>query len=466
VPRAADLVLPRSDLRVLVTGGELGSMKPCGCSSPQMGGLARRAALWERQRTGAKAAAAISLGQSARPTDEPLQAQLKADLHAAALSAMGYDGVLLGLSELSQAGGPQPFVEPSERPRPPLNVKVKESGPLGAMAPVDPVLRFDTDGWRVRAVSVVDPTAQELVGAGVADAVIPPEVALAALPKEPGLLVVAAHAHRESLAMIVRAVEGKADVVVVVDMPGEAALSEVGPVATQRPLFVRLEDGRKEAGILDLARDGETWRASWRAVALDPSLEEGESALRDEVEGLYAVYRRRVREDGLLEKWLPFRDDGPSYVGSDACAACHFAIHASWKETAHAHALHTLEEKGYAWDPECVRCHVVGWRRAANGWYRTESGFHTPETTPRRADVGCEDCHGPGSQHVEDPSRPVWKPYGAEGAANWRHPGRRGCETCHDADNSPTFSRRYAEHYLPKVDHRDVPKEARTHPPR
>jgi hypothetical protein len=40
--------------------------------------------------------------------------------------------------------------------------------------------------------------------------------------------------------------------------------------------------------------------------------------------------------------------------------------------------------------------------------------------------------------------------------------GKRGCETCHDADNSPPFSERYETHYRPKVDHRDVPPDRRT----
>jgi hypothetical protein len=45
----------------------------------------------------------------------------------------------------------------------------------------------------------------------------------------------------------------------------------------------------------------------------------------------------------------------------------------------------------------------------------------------------------------------------------WRDPTRRGCETCHDAENSHGFHqpRAYEERYLPRVDHRDVPEADR-----
>jgi hypothetical protein len=467
LPRAADLELPKADVRLLLTGQELGIFKPCGCTSPQVGGLERRAALWERLRGGAAAFGAVSLGQAAGVFEDPLQGALKSDLHAAALSALGYDGVLLGVSELTQAGGPQPFVASSERPRPPLNVKIKESGPLAGLAAIDPVLRFEKGGLPVRAVSVIDPNADDLVRFGVADAVIPPEAALEALVKEPGLLVVAVHALRESVTAVVRAAEAKADVVVVVDMPGDTAYSRpVEAHVPKAPLLVRFDDRSKETGVLDLVRAGDRWSVSYRAVTLDPSLEEGTSRLRDDVETLFGAYRRRVREEGLLEKFPSFPDEGPSYVGSDACASCHAAIHASWKETPHAHALETLAKKGYAWDPECVRCHVVGWQRTDRGWYRWASGFRTPDATPALAGVGCEACHGPGSDHVKDPKKYLWNPYGAPGARNWKDLGRRGCETCHDVDNSPTFTERYEAHYRPKVDHRDVPKERRTNEPK
>jgi hypothetical protein len=466
LPRARDLVFPRVTIRVLLTGNERGTLKPCGCSSPQTGGLVRLAAFWEWIRGGAGASIAVSLGETIGGGDPPAQNALKLELHEAAREAMGYDGHVLAASELIQ--GPQPRVGDAQCPRPPLNVRLKERGVAAACFGVDPILRVEKGGLRVRVVSVVDPETREALEAmGVAEpgGVLPPEVALQALVREPGLLVVAAHAYREDLAKIVRAVEGKADVVVVVDVPSQTAYAR--PLALhvpEKPLLVRFDERGKEVGVLDLVREGDRWKAAWRAVVLDPSLEEGESPLRGAVDALFAVYRRRVREEGLLASIGGFPDEGLAYVGSARCAECHAAIHASWSKTPHAHALETLASKDYDWDPECIRCHVVGFERAANDqWTRWESGFRTPDATPALGGVGCENCHGPGSAHVADPTRKdVWKPYGAEGSRNWRDFGKRGCETCHDPDNSPGFSRRYDDHYRPRVDHREVPKDQRT----
>jgi hypothetical protein len=123
----------------------------------------------------------------------------------------------------------------------------------------------------------------------------------------------------------------------------------------------------KEVGLLRLVKRDGGWRADYDAVGLDPPYEEGASEARDAVAALFADYRRRVREGGLLARYPTFSDDGPTFVGADACRRCHAAIHDSWQQTAHAHALDTLAAKDYAWDPECVRCHTVGWRRDAGG---------------------------------------------------------------------------------------------------
>jgi hypothetical protein len=237
----------------------------------------------------------------------------------------------------------------------------------------------------------------------------------------------------------------------------------LGPV--EKPLLVRFEGKGQEVGVLDLVKDGERWKAAYRAVELDPSLEETASPLREDVERLFDAYRRRVREERLLETTPGFPDDGIAYVGSEACATCHQAIFDSWSKTAHAHALPTLVKKDYEWDPQCIRCHVVGWERADldDLWSRRASGFHTPDATPSLGGVGCESCHGPGSEHVKEPYRKdLWKPYRTPGARNWVDVGRAGCMRCHDTDNSPTFGERYDAHYRPKVDHRDVPEDSRT----
>jgi hypothetical protein len=94
----------------------------------------------------------------------------------------------------------------------------------------------------------------------------------------------------------------------------------------------------------------------------------------------------------------------PLYAGSYVCGACHEDKHAEWAETRHAGAYETLKSI-HMEDPKygCVACHTVG--------YGLPTGFRDAAATPQLEGVQCENCHGPGGQHIantEDVSlRPV-----------------------------------------------------------
>lgn len=133
---------------------------------------------------------------------------------------------------------------------------------------------------------------------------------------------------------------------------------------------------------------------------------------------VYRMYLQRVTDEDLLGK-IPRLDSEVKFVGSDKCFSCHTDAEKTWKASAHAHALHTLEKTGNQRDPDCVSCHVVG--------LRYESGFKDVKSTPNMKDVGCESCHGPGENHVKWPKL-------AYGKA-----GEKSCLPCHTPDNSPGF---------------------------
>ncbi len=85
--------------------------------------------------------------------------------------------------------------------------------------------------------------------------------------------------------------------------------------------------------------------------------------------------------------------DPPSdqeYVGNKRCASCHFEQYMKWKKDPHSKAFALLTKK-YATDAKCLKCHTVG--------YGAATGFKDAKSTPALTDVGCEDCHGPGSVH-------------------------------------------------------------------
>jgi hypothetical protein len=109
---------------------------------------------------------------------------------------------------------------------------------------------------------------------------------------------------------------------------------------------------------------------------------------------IYADYQHRVAAENLLAE-LP-KTRGPiKFVGSKLCSLCHGRIYRQWEKTAHALAYRTLQAVGNSRDPECVGCHVVG--------LVDITGFASIEKTPRMAAVGCENCHGPGGQHAKKP---------------------------------------------------------------
>jgi hypothetical protein len=149
------------------------------------------------------------------------------------------------------------------------------------------------------------------------------------------------------------------------------------------------------------------------------------------LEDYYARMRVLVASDDFLaERMKSLKEPPGEYVGTEACAACHEAESAQWSETRHAHAQATLVEAETDHDPECQRCHTVGFG------FRT--GFATPQATPDRWNVGCESCHGPGAAHAASGEGP----YGAVSEA--------ACRGCHNADHSPDFD--YAT-YRPRIVH-------------
>ena len=94
--------------------------------------------------------------------------------------------------------------------------------------------------------------------------------------------------------------------------------------------------------------------------------------------------------------FLGFRDRAQNET---VCGNCHVTHQAQWEETAHADAFATLEASG-AMQTRCQGCHTVNQRGNASpdttgGWIGT--------LDPRYHDVQCENCHGPGLTHVENP---------------------------------------------------------------
>ena len=147
------------------------------------------------------------------------------------------------------------------------------------------------------------------------------------------------------------------------------------------------------------------------------------------------------------------------YVGSKKCESCHDESYRVWRRSDHAKAWSSLEETSIPpriYDPECVCCHVVGWNPEEKypyvGGFSNEKGQMTLDL----ANVGCENCHGPGEKHcaVELGSNEVEQErYRAAMRLTTDEIGQRMCYTCHDLDNSPDFN---FDTYWQKIEHKEL----------
>jgi hypothetical protein len=137
----------------------------------------------------------------------------------------------------------------------------------------------------------------------------------------------------------------------------------------------------------------------------------------------YRQYNAAVKAD--YQKRVTQRlaqDEGAGgFQGSKQCQVCHSEAYRQWQQSRHATALNSLQQVSKAFDPDCLRCHVVGLGKPG--------GFLDPLLTPGRAHVQCESCHGAGKDHVESKGKVKTISTNSE----------QLCQQCHMGNHSPKF---------------------------
>ena len=139
------------------------------------------------------------------------------------------------------------------------------------------------------------------------------------------------------------------------------------------------------------------------------------------------ILAERGRPGGNL---LPTHAD---HVGSDVCQSCHAAEYQTWLASPHSHAVETLASQGKQADEACLACHTTGFGKPG--------GF--PSGTPASSDsdlgrVGCEACHGPGGEHVQE-TAPKLGTILSLGDKCDSCVILQICGSCHDDANDPGF---------------------------
>jgi len=105
--------------------------------------------------------------------------------------------------------------------------------------------------------------------------------------------------------------------------------------------------------------------------------------------------------DVAVGQYVP--TDSPYYMGASYCMTCHNGgmggdQYAAWSQSGHAHALATLSAIGMDQNAYCLPCHTVG-SNGLDADPALNNGGYDETAVARLANVQCENCHGPASDH-------------------------------------------------------------------
>lgn len=480
----------KPDLALVLSGEQHGYISPCGCSRPQVGGLERRHNFLRTLKSRGWPVVGLDAGdipQKGGPVSlGNEQGLIKYRYSMMALKEMGFQAVGFGAYEgamgLFKVLGEYALNETQPRV---LSANLKDASDLfpEQTAPWETV-KLAGIPWKVGIAAVTGPR----VAGNIKDPQVKFNSAADALTKVRGEMDAAGIEIRVLIYQGYYTKAGKGeeprDVEALVKMFPEyqviLALSEEDepsgyPVTIPHPdgretQVIRVGHKGKYVGVLGLWK-GKTSKIPVTKYALvqmseDYLTPEGKES-ENPVARLMERYTKELERDKYLEKHPqvnhPFQaaepESTPRYVGSEKCERCHQSAYKIWKESGHGHAYKTLVDaknpSNRQFDPECIVCHTVG--------YGYKGGFVSLEKSPTLVNVGCESCHGPGSEHLKNSSDPTWhalmNPWKAKENETPEQKKARVlkadqfCQTCHDMDNDVTWTNDGFARKWPKVAH-------------
>ena len=235
------------------------------------------------------------------------------------------------------------------------------------------------------------------------------------------------------------------------------SLNKLPPAAPgeESPMHIRLRDRLNELEARKRAIENasvdvpEGERAFiWRTVRMDEGFPVDEAVDQIRVELNAKIQEVNASKDFELVEPEPGQ---AFYVGNAECKKCHAPAYEFWRQSNHGHALETLQERNKALDQNCIGCHVVGYEEPGGsviGKLEYEATLHDGAYTFKKdlKDVGCENCHGPGSKHVEAAMFGEGKP--DDHIINEAIDATTCTGSCHVPEHSPRFN---WETYRPEI---------------
>jgi nitrate/TMAO reductase-like tetraheme cytochrome c subunit len=420
---------PPADL--LVVGPKIGAMEPCGCTGGQLGGLAKLKTQLDLVCQAQPGAVLVDCGGLTKG-ESPME-RIRGEVMASIYQLLPNAVVALGPADL--ASGPDQTTmraflmqDPSLVARFPnarqVNIAtgVELPKPIAASA----VVEANGKGGVKSRVFVGSVSAADGAGA---------DAAVKALRDEMGknagafdLAVAVVHAPIAAARAVGTALP-ELDLILVGE--GNGAPDE-RPQLHGNTLYLHPGQKGRHVVHLTLSRAGGTVRADGYSVDV---IQTNIPADKD-AEQRIASYRTQLDEKGIVKSLAGQRARPRSeYAGSAACQKCHISAYAVWEKSKHAHAVESMVARQGDKDPDCLKCHALGWYSEPPAGEK--QGYMGNDPKGKLANVACESCHGAAKNHTVTP-------YSVKPRKDVT------CQQCHDVENSPEFDR---AKFWPKIFH-------------
>jgi len=403
-------------LSIFHTGNVAGELERCGCSEKQLGGVARRKTLYDRYRSDHTLlidSGDVFFGSFHDLIGSPAFYALKTAAMVRAMNRIGYDAAAIGDYDFAEgAGFLVEGVKESGFPFLCANLLDPQGNPV-----LEPSRVIHRGSLRIGLVAFLDDHVvteryrNSLDNLRIIDPFDAAKKVLPELQQQSDLVVALLHFNLTDPDAFLKA-NPEIDVAFTGHHVGAGTARKVGGA-------VVVSDGElgKKLGRLTLQLDGES-----RIVSFDATMISVEEEIEEDrqVQEVVTDFNQQVRQKMFSEDvfFLPLKKDLHTYLGAESCAPCHPVIFQRWSNTPHAYAFSTLKEQGNEYNPECVVCHVVG--------YRARGGFTGAAKTPHLLNVQCESCHGSGSEHPQAKPMVAMVP-------------EEVCRKCHNDKHSPAF---------------------------
>jgi hypothetical protein len=401
-PESTDKPLPVKDhLTVFFSGNILGNLKPCGCTTGQLGGIERRGAVFNKTEKNKR----LIIDTGNILTGQSEQDIIKFGILFQAMEILEYDLVNLNETDLAIARDLTLLDNPAFN----LITGASDSeSSIGSSFTKEMQL-----GREKLYLNIASADAESISNQPVRNL-------FAAKPNALNLNILLINNCNDDIISQITS-SGIVDVVV---CPTDADEPEIIHKDIKKPLFITVGRLGEYIGKLTVGlAEGNQLNVNYSRQTVTEKLQPNHDLVQ-----LYRDYQFMVKEADLLGKIprvpLP---DGLQYVGSAKCKLCHEYEYNKWAEFRHAHAYKTLVEVNSQYDPECIGCHVVG--------IGYESGFISEQSPKDLRNVGCEVCHGPASRHIA-----------SEGEIKPAEP-KSACIDCHTSEQDPDYERKKNEKF-------------------